>query len=366
MDNTELHYVTYDPDEIWTEMMLSYVEAGGDILYPGDEKEMLLRSVLADIIQVLAGVDNALRMQTLRYAVGEYLDVLGEQRNCPRITAAAATATVGITTNATGEIGTLAAGTAMSADGEVFYLLTEDVTLTGYAQTFNVEVVADRAGSIGNGLLSGTQMQLTVTNAAIASIVATSDATGGQEEEEDETYRERIRQYSLASVTTGPARQYEAAAKAVSSEILDAKAINLSAGSVGIYLILRSQTGAEAILESVREALSATDTRPLTDSVNVYQAGVRTYALNVQYACDNSSAVYEAITQAFEDYLDWQNNTIGRAFNPDRLMAALYQAGCTRVVWGEGSRFGPYGPVVYTEIGETEHCVGTITPSLIS
>ena len=35
MDNTELHYLTYDPDEIWVEMMTNYVEAGGDILYPG-------------------------------------------------------------------------------------------------------------------------------------------------------------------------------------------------------------------------------------------------------------------------------------------------------------------------------------------
>jgi hypothetical protein len=35
-------------------------------------------------------VDNALRMQTLRYAVGDYLDVLGEQRNCERIQASAA------------------------------------------------------------------------------------------------------------------------------------------------------------------------------------------------------------------------------------------------------------------------------------
>ena len=73
MDSTELHYVTYDPDAIWKEMMLAYITAGGDVLYPGDEKEMLLRSVQADIVQVFAGVDNALRMQTLRYAVGDYL-----------------------------------------------------------------------------------------------------------------------------------------------------------------------------------------------------------------------------------------------------------------------------------------------------
>ena len=40
MDNTEIHYLTYDPEEIFQEMNLAYIQAGGDILYPGDEKEM--------------------------------------------------------------------------------------------------------------------------------------------------------------------------------------------------------------------------------------------------------------------------------------------------------------------------------------
>ena len=101
MDST-IHYLTYDPKEIWRVMFENYVNAGGDILYPGDEKEILLRSVQADIVQLFAGVDTALRMQTLRYAVGDYLDILGEQRSCTRIEASPATATVIITTSATG------------------------------------------------------------------------------------------------------------------------------------------------------------------------------------------------------------------------------------------------------------------------
>lgn len=360
MDNTELHYLTYDPEAIWDQMIINYVEAGGDILYPGDEKEMLLRSVQADIVQVFAGVDNALRMHTLRYAVGEYLDVLGEQRNCPRIAASAATATVTITTNATGKADTLEAGTAMTGDGEVFYLLTEDLPLTGYAQTVTVEVVADRTGGAGNGLLAGTQMGLVITNSGVRNIVAASDASGGNEAEDDDTYRERIRGYGLASVSTGPERQYEAAAKKVSSEILDARALNLGAGNVGIYLILASDTGAAAILKSVTDALSAEDTRPLTDNVTVHRATDVPYMLNICYVSDNSSATNAAVAAAVNDYKKWQDNVIGRAFNPDRLMASIYQTGATRVFWGSGSNFNG-NAVAYTEIEDTQRCNGTIT-----
>ena len=365
MDNTELHYVTYDPDAIWQEMMYAYIDAGGDILYPGDEKEMLLRSVLADVVQVFAGVDNALRMMTLRYAVGDYLDVIGENRNCERIQAAAAMVTVNITTNATGVSETLEAGTAITADGQLFYLLTDDLVLSGYAQTVQADVIADRTGTVGNGLLSGTQMHMQSPHPAINSIVTTSDATGGQDKEEDDSYRDRIREYGLVSISTGPASQYESAAKAVSSVIVDAKALNLSAGSVGIYLILSDQTGAEALLQSVSDALNGKDVRPLTDSVTVYQATNINYTLNVQYTADNSATAAESLAAAAADYQDWQDNTIGLAFNPDRLIAALYQAGATRVVWGSGSNFNN-GNVEYTTIAANARCKGTITLTAIT
>lgn len=365
MNNTELHYLTYDPDEIWMEAMACYVDAGGDILYPGDEKEMLLRGVLAMTTQIFAAVDNALRMQTLRYAVGDYLNVLGEQRNCPRIEASAATAIVEITFRATGQAKTLRAGTAMTADGEKFYGLAEPLEQTGYEQTAICEVVCDQAGSEGNGLIAGTQMQLAITNPAVTRVIVKQDASGGNDAEDDETYRERIRVHGLASITTGPQAQYEAVAESVTSEILDARALNMGAGKVGIYLLLDSDTGAAAIMESVRSALNAQSVRPLTDSVEVYRAEDVPYTLNVQYAMDGSGNITAAISAAIREYQAWQDNTIGRAFNPDRLMAAIYQAGALRVMWGSGSTFNG-GSVAYTPIDADQRCKGTITLAVIN
>ena len=119
--------------------------------------------------------------------------------------------------------------------------------------------------------------------------------------------------------------------------------------------------GSAALIQSVADALNASDTRPLTDTVSVSKATDIPYTLNVKYQCDNSSAVTQAITDAVTDYQDWQDNSIGRAFNPDRLMAALYQAGATRVIWDTGSEFDDGGDVVYTEIDENARCKGTIT-----
>lgn len=87
MDNTELHFLTFDPEEMYRDMMEIYMASGGEALYPGDEKEILLRGVQQIMVTGFAAVDNALRMSTLRYAAGNYLDLLGENRGCERLQA---------------------------------------------------------------------------------------------------------------------------------------------------------------------------------------------------------------------------------------------------------------------------------------
>lgn len=365
MDDNELYYLTYDPEEIMRDMQQAYIEEGGDPLYPGDEKEMLLRAALAVMTQALAGVDNALRMSTLRYAVRDYLDLYGEKRNCYRIEAAAARATVKITLTATGVPGTIAAGTALTADGTVLYLTDEDVTTGGYAQEITLGVTCAQTGSVGNGLLAGTDMMSLVPIDGAQSIVCLVSAAGGQDTETDDVYRERIRTYGLTSVSTGPSQQYEAAAKQVSSVILDAKALNLGDGEVGVYILPSTSTGLAALIQQVEDALNDTSVRPLTDTVTVAAATAVTYTLKVKYSLDSGAGSQSAIADAAAEYQKWQDQTIGRAFNPDRLMAMLYQAGATRVIWDTGSEFDG-GSVEYTAIDGNEYCSGTITLAVIT
>lgn len=366
MDNSELHYMTYDPDEIWHEMHVAYVNSGGDILYPGDEKEMLLRSVQAILVQAFAGVDNALRMATLRYAIGDYLDLYGQRRDCYRIKAIAAEGEVEITFGETGKPKTIKAGTGITADGIMLYELMDDIIYSGSAQTVRVGIVCSETGSGGNGLREGTQMQFASTEESVRKIVVTKSASGGMEAEDDETYRARIQEYGLGNVTTGPSGQYESKSRGVSGEIIDAHAKRTADGEVGIYLILAPKADAEAIKASVLAAVNPNGVRPLTDKVNVYEAEKITYTLKAEYSVDDASAtdVAAAADQAVKDYQAWQDHTIGRAFNPDRLIAMLYQAGASRVRWGAESKFNG-GAVQYTEINDDQCCSGSIETAVI-
>lgn len=357
MDNTELHYISFDPDEIWSGMIDAYIDKGGDVLYPGDEKEMLLRGVQEILVRGFAAVDNALKMAVLDYAVGGYLDAYGSQRGCERLEAVAAQATVSITKNA-GAAMTIPKGTRLTADGAVIYEFGSDIYLAAGAGTTNAGIVCSEAGSIGNGLTAGTYMQMMVGIPRIAGITVLTNAGGGLDEEGDEEYRERIRTHGLANLTTGPAVQYETAAKAVTVNVADAKAVNGGAGIVNVYLILHDPSTAASDITKVVAALNDQTVRPLTDTVNVAQATAKTYTLKLEYQSETD--ISADVSNAVAEYLEWQNFKVGRAFNPDKLMSAVYRAGAERVVWGAGSSFDG-GDVEYTEIGNSERCSGTVT-----
>ena len=360
MDTTDIHYLTFDPEAIYREMMQAYMDSGGDGLYPGDEKEMLLRAVQSILVQSFAGVDNALRMSTLRYAVGEYLDVYGENRGCARIEARKATAVVEIRFRQTTFTRTIKAGSLLTADGEHVYVLDRDVFHFGIAGSVRVPITAEKEGSAGNGLTNGTQMQFLIAYEDVEGVFCVEDAHGGQERENDDAYRERIRTFGLAGITTGPKSRYEAAAKNASSQVLDANAIYLGPGEVGIILLLDSQDGAETVRRAVEKAVGDQDSRPLTDHVSVSLAEDIPYTLQVQYKSEQGSDISDAVGSAVVKYQKWQDETIGRPFNPDKLMAMIYEAGAVRVIWGDGSDFQG-GNVEYTEIGENKRCKGTIT-----
>jgi phage-related baseplate assembly protein len=366
MNDGETHYIDFDPEALWDRMHRAYIQAGGDILYPGDEKEILLRAVQAIAVALMADVDSALRMDTLTYAIGEYLKLYGEKRNCFYQEAVAATAPVKITFGATGYAQALEAGTLLTADGTLLWELTESIEITGTAQETDTTVRCATPGAVGNGLYTGVELQFIQPVDGLISAVVTADASGGVDAEDEEAYRERIRRNGLASVTTGPSMLYESQALAVSTQILDAKALNDGGGEVGIYLILESGADQQAIFAAVEQALSPTDKRPLSDHVTVYAATEAAYTLNVKAWYDSSLAIGSGITDAVNQYQAWQDNKIGRAFNPDRLLAMLYQLGCERVKFLDGSGMSGAEEPEYTEIAPRAHCKGTITITVVN
>lgn len=360
MDNTELHYLSYDPDTLWTTMTTAWIAAGGSVLYAGDEKEMLLRGVQEILFMAFAGMDAALRMATLRYAAGDYLDMIGERRGCARLEAKAAEAEVYLTLSASDSAGVIPAGALLTADGGVTWALKNDLSYTGMVMNVTVGIVCTETGSAGNSLAEDTYLQFVEGYPNVYQAQVVSAGHGGRAREDDESYRERIRLLGLASVTTGPKEQYEAAARTASSFVADASAVRTGDGEVTVYIIA-SESLADTIA-AVEEALNSDTARPLTDSVIVAEAEEKQYILNAVCQTPEGSNLSSAISEAVTEYREWQDGHIGRPFNPEMLTSLLYRAGCTRVQYGTGSEFDG-GEAVYTPVDENVAIAGVVNVS---
>lgn len=360
----EVHFLTYDPEAMWKEMHLAYMDAGGDPLYPGDEKEMLLRGMMAILMQSYAAFDHAARMQTLRYAQGEYLDLIGEKRGISRIEAVAAEGeiTIVVKPGITGH--TLAAGT-MFTDGARVFQLAEGVAVPAGASnvTITKPVICTELGTAGNGMPEGTVLYPIQQDPKIISVTMTKATRGGVDREEDEAYRERIR--TSGNAATGSKEAYESKAKAVSANIIDAKARFKSAGVVEVNLLLAdglTEAEENELIAQVLEALNDQDARPIADAVEVKLAEVVPYTLNIVYSVAEASAENMAILlqQAADEYQAWQEGAVGRTFDPFRLISMLYAAGATMAQWDEASEIDGQ-PVARTAIQPYECLKGTIT-----
>ena len=373
MDNTELHYVTYDPDAIWREMIAAYTAAGGEPLYGGDEKEILLRGVLAAIVQVFAGVDNALRMQTLRYAVGDYLDLLGEKYGVQRIQNEKARAVARVNAYRTPyAFDVIPAGTVMTADGVTFYETVSEIRWEDAAR--ETEIVATEAGTRGNTLRNGDALFLTNPIDGVASFVAITDATGGTNKESDNQYRKKLYRSFGSFVTTGTAAQYESVALNCSQQIIDVVACEGDIprygdgdSTVEVYLLLPelSIPEVESIIQDVTAAITDANRKPLSDIVSVMTADKLSYLISINYVA--GTATPESVRDAVNQYYEWQNTKIGRAFNPDRLVSLLYNAGCERVtIDEENSHFDGGVSIEYTEIEYHEACYGSVWTEAVS
>lgn len=379
----EIHYLSYDPDAMWNEMMSIYAAAGGDVLFPGDEKYILLRSVQQMLIAAYAAHDNAARMRTQRYAVGDYLDLIGEGMRLPRVEAKAAQTTLAVTIKAASTTVSVAAGTQYTCNGMLVFETSEEAARTcaaGEEVTLSIPAVCTTEGIAGNGVAAGTLLQAMGNEAHVLRVELLSDSAGGSERETDEEYRERMEESSYIDTTTGPASQYRAQALAVSSEIMDARAVadseysedgvgteyGLAKGQVMVSLLFdeaMEESDRADLIGEVKSALSAQEARPLTDVVLVQEAERVPFSLTVHFAVDEArTGALVSRTQviaAAEEYAAWQCAQLGRAFDPYRLISMLYSAGCSRVEIDEASTVNG-GAVVYTSIKPTQAMQGSV------
>lgn len=331
----DITFFSKSPQEIETEAVNNFEQETGIRLGESDPRRAFIKVIAALASQQRTVFNYGLKQNLLTYAAGENLDHMGARINTPRLEAQPSKTVQRFNLSITQQQ-TIPMGTRVTAGDGVFFATDAAVTVQA-GQTFvDADVVCTEPGTIGNGYAIGRLNQLVDPIQWIQSTSNITETSGGSDEEDDESYAERIHLAPESFSTAGPDGAYVYWAKTASTDIID---VNVDSSSPGVVEVRPLLSGGnippQTVLDAVTAVLSDKKVRPLTDNVQVLEPEVVSYDLDVTYWIASADTQMEADIQAkvmaaVEAYKLWQKSMLGRDIDPSELIFLIKQAGAKR------------------------------------
>ena len=355
---SELDFIGTNSAEIYDTIITELENGVAEPLYPGDERRIFGEAMVPLFVALYSSVNDACRQKMLRYARGEVLDAIGENRGLERIEAQKATTTLRFSLNeAINTNITIPAGTRVTSDFERYFATDVTTVLAAGATYVDVKATAAEGGVDYNSIPVDAitiMVDLLAYIDAVANVTATA---GGNDIEGDDAFRERIRAATNKITTAGPAASYRYWAMQADAAVADAIIESPTPCEVVITPILYGGAiPTQEILNKVLAACSAPNVRPLTDHVSVAAPATVDYDIELVYYTTAANeakcvAAIEGSNGAIAQYVYWQGSALNRDINPDYLRKLILAPE------GEGDLVGADRVVItkpeYTELDST-------------
>lgn len=309
------------------------------VLPKADKFRIIINSIALILYQNLQCIDRAGKQNTLKYAYGEYLDNKAAEKGVVRKTAKAATVNVKFSLEAARSSSTLIPkGTRVSNDSDIYFETQNSEEIVAGNTDIVISCACTESGTLGNNIQIGEITTLVDPVAYISEVVNTTISTGGTDEEDDDSLRERVFLAPSSYTTTGSADAYIYHCKLFSNDIADVIATS-DIGSAVVNIIVLLKNGVipeEKLITQLQEYLNGDSIKTLTDKVVVAAPSVKKYDINLTYYINKSERskallIKKNVEKAIDEYILWQNSKIGRDINPDKLIEKIIAAGAKRV-----------------------------------
>ena len=333
----------YTMEQLADEMLSWFKEkrkelTGEDIvLGKADDRRIMLLAGAYFIYQGYMYMDDAGKRGLLKYSRGDYLENLGALKHIYRKPATPSTTTLRfeITAPRTTTIN-IPRGTRVTAGDGVYFATTkyEEIKI---GNTFvDIPAVCTTTGAGTNNYDIGDISTIVDLIAFIDGARNVTKPENGADIETDESLRQRIYIAPASYSTAGSVDSYEYFARQYSADITNVRITSPSPGVIEIRYLLRGGVIPEAeSIKGLKEYLSGSDIRPLTDKVEVMAPVQVKYTLNLTYYINSSdqsraNTIQGKVTEAINEYITWQRSEIGRDINPDVLKQKIIEAGAKR------------------------------------
>lgn len=324
----EPQFIERDVNKITQEWIALYEQKTGKTLQPAQIERILIDVGVYRESLLRIGIQEAAKQNLVNFATYPMLDYLGELVGVYRIPAKASVTTIKFILSDVQTFSVLipAGSQIESKDGKVIFKTLSDILIPTGQLSVEIQTQAETVGSTGNGYLAGEIKNLITPIPYIESAENITESSGGADEEDDDSLRERIKQAPEKFTNAGSRGAYRYWAITAHQDIIDVAVLSTSPGVVKVYPLTKFGNPSYEIISCVQNILSNDKVRPLTDHVIVEYPQKIDFEINgnvTLYSFADAQSVENEIKIKLDKYTADLKSKLGKDIVPTQIITIL-------------------------------------------
>lgn len=322
---------------ILSQSINDYEKRTGKTLQPAHIERSIIQTYAYRELLIRKAINEAFVQTFPQFARGIALDLCGEPMGCYRLTDQGAKTILRFSVDTNHDSIFIPKGTKVAASDELYFQTINDDIITPLISYVEIEAIANKTGTIGNGWDIGRINKLTSKLNTTASIkVSNLDiSNGGLSEEDDENYRLRILAAPEAFSTCGSVEAYKYHVRSVSQAIADVSVQTPKGGLIKITVLTKDGLPNQRLLNTIKQHLSGEKLRPLCDTIEVSSPTVKPYQINAQLILlegYREDIIKTKARNSLQNYLSDKTKKLGLDVVPSAIISALRVEGVYDVI----------------------------------
>lgn len=324
----EPNFIDRDPDTITKEWVELYEKKSGKVLQPA-QIERLMVDVGAYRETVLRmKIQETAKQNLLSYAPLDILEHIGEPLGVSKLLANSAVTTLKFSLDNALEFNfKINKGTEVETkDGLYIFQTNEDVVIKSGELFATVKATCETAGSGANNYILGSINNLITPLSYISTVENITISSGGADDEEADSLRDRIRQAPEKFSNAGSRGAYKYHTLSAHQSVTDVAITSPSPGVVNIYPLTKDGNPTQDILNIIQQYLSDDKIRPLTDYVQVLSPEKITFEIKAKiylYKDSDKDSVSKTLEQKMREYKMQLSEKLGKDVIQTQIISIL-------------------------------------------
>ena len=324
----EPNFINRDPDTITKEWVESYEQKSGKVLQPAQIERLMIdvgayrESVLRMKIQEVA------KQNLLSYAPLDILEHIGEPLGVSKLLANCSITTLKFSLDESLDFDfKISAGCEVETkDGLYIFKTNDDVTIKSGELSATVKATCETAGSGANNYILGSINNLITPLNYVSTVENITLSSGGVDDEEADSLRERIRQAPEKFSNAGSRGAYRYHTLSAHQSVTDVAITSPAPGVVNIYPLTKDGNPSQDILDIIQKYLSDDKIRPLTDYVQVLSPEKIQFSVKAKiylYKDSDKPSVIRTLDAKMQEYKIQLSEKLGKDVIQTQIISIL-------------------------------------------